>query len=379
MSDRNTEYQFVTVSTDQLITQLTTAYQNIVGVTVKPASPEKMFLSWLASGIVQIYQYINYAANQNVPSRAVGENLDALAELFFEKSRPAAKPAYVSMRFTISAAQSSAVIIPQGTRVTDVGGVTYFETVSEAVIPIGSTYVDVQARCQTDGTAGNGFTAGQLTEIVDLFPYYRSCTNTDTSAGGSDVPDDDTFYELLMASESAWSCAGSRGAYKYFAKSVSSDVADVVVNSPEPGEVCIYALMADGTPAGQEMKTLIAQACSADDVRPLTDLVSVEDPDETTYNITMTYYMSTSSDMSAAEIQEAVEAAVDEYIAWQSGKLGRDINPSKLIQLVIAAGAKRVNVTYPVFTHLNDGSDDNAPGIAVVGTVSLTNGGYEDE
>ena len=379
MSSRNPDYQFVTVTADELIAKLTTAYEQIVGGTVRPASPEKLFLSWIASGILQIYQNINYAANQNVPSRAEGENLDALAELFFERKRPDATKAYVTIEFTISAAQTTTIIIPKGTRVTNTDSDPIFETVEDATIAIGDTTVEVQAVCQTAGTAGNGFTAGQLTECVDVFPYYDSCTNTDTSAGGSDVPTDDEFYNLLVTSENAWSCAGSKGAYQYFAKSVSTDVADVVVNSPEAGEVDIYALMSDGTKASAEVKALILAKCSADDVRPLTDTVVVGDPAETTYNITMTYYMSRESAMSAAEIEANVNQAVTEYVEWQANRLGRDINPSKLIQMVIEAGAKRCVVTYPVFTHLGDGSDGNAPGLAKLGTKSVTNGGYEDE
>jgi len=381
MSKRNPDYQFVTETAEQIMTKLTAAYEEIVGVSVRPASPVKLFLSWLASGIVEIYQYINYAANQNVPSRAEGENLDALAELFFEKKRPDATKASVTMEFTISEAQATTIIIPAGTRITNSDNEPYFETVEDATIEIGDTTTTVRAICQTAGTIGNGFTAGQLTECVDIFPFYDSCTNTDTSDGGSDVPDDDEFFSLLMASENAWSCAGSRGAYQYFAKSVSKEVEDVVVNSPDPGEVAIYALMSDGTIASSEVKALILAACNADDVRPLTDSVSVEDPDTVSYNIQMTYYMSKESSMSAAEIQANVAQAVDEYVLWQSSRLGRDINPSRLIQMVVEAGAKRCVVNYPVFTQLKDGSEAGAPApeVAVLGTKTITNGGYEDE
>lgn len=379
MSDRNTEHQFVEITVSDILAELTSQYQTIVGRTVHPSSPERLFLSWVASAIIQIYQNINYAANQNLPSRASGENLDALAQLFFMRERPAAVQATANIAFTISEAQSTAITIPAGTRVTTSEGEPIFETTEDAVIAIGETTVEVTAICQTAGTAGNGYTAGQLNECVDLFPYFDSCTNTDTTAGGIDQPDDDEFYDLLINSEDAWSCAGPRGAYKYFAKTVSLDIADVVVNSPEPGEVMIYALMDDGTKASSAIKALISAACNDKDVRPLTDTVSVGDPDETVYNINMTYYMSTESEKSAADITADVNAAVQSFISWQAGRLGRDINPSKLIQLCMAAGAKRCEVTSPTFTHLNDGSDNNAPGLAKIGTVTVTNGGYEDE
>lgn len=376
---RNPDYQFIETNANSIIAELTSKYEELTGTTVHPSSPVKLFLSWCAAAILQIYQNINYVANQNLPSRAEGENLDALAELFFMKKRPDPTPAYVTIEFTISDEQSSIVTVPAGTRVTNSAGDPVFETVDEGVIAIGETTVSVQAVCQTPGTVGNGYDAGQLTECIDVFPFYASCTNTETSDGGSDSPDDDTFYNLLVASTDAMSSAGPAGAYRYFAKSVSTDIIDVVVNSPGSGRVAIYALMSDGTKASSAVKSLINAACNNDDVRPLTDEVLVRDPDEISYNIELTYYMSTESGKSSAEITADVNAAIEEYKLWQAGRLGRDINPSKLIQMIVEAGAKRVVVTSPSYVHLSDGSDGSAPDLAKVNTVSVTNGGYEDE
>lgn len=376
---RNPEYQFVNETADSIIATLTSKYEELTNTTVHPSSPVKLFLSWCAAAILQIYQNINYAANQNLPSRAEGENLDALAELFYMKKRPDPTPAYVTVRFNISEAQTTTLTIPKGTRVTNSNGDPIFETTEEGVIAIGDTYTDILCVCQTPGTIGNGYAAGQIAELIDVFPYYSSCANTATSDGGSDSPSDEAFYNLLMNSTDAWSAAGPVGAYKYFAKSVSSDIVDVVVNSPNPGEVAIYALMSDGTKASSTVKTLIAAACNDDEVRPLTDTVSVEDPTEVTYNITLTYYMSTESEKSSAEITADVNEAVEEFKLWQAGRLGRDINPSRLIQMIVEAGAKRVVVTAPTYVHLSDGSDGSAPDLAKIGTVSVTNGGYEDE
>jgi len=239
MSERNPDYLFINESADSIISDLTATYESITGTTVHPASPVRVFLSWVANAILHINQNINYAANQNLPSRATGANLDALAQLFYMRSRPEATPAYVTMQFTISSVQSSTVIIPAGTRVTNAAGDPVFATTEDATIAIGSTSTTVLAECQTAGSSGNGYAIGQISECVDVFTYYESCTNINASAGGSDAPDDDTFYEMLRASENAWSCAGPKNAYKYWAKSVSADIADVVVNSPDPGEVNI--------------------------------------------------------------------------------------------------------------------------------------------
>ena len=75
---RNTEFQFVSTDAAEITNFLITVYENLTGVSVRPASPEKLFAQWVASVIIQERVYNNYTANQNIPSRAEGKNLDAL-------------------------------------------------------------------------------------------------------------------------------------------------------------------------------------------------------------------------------------------------------------------------------------------------------------
>lgn len=153
----------------------------------------------------------------------------------------------------------------------------------------------------------------------------------------------------------------------------------MAVNSPDPGVVKLYVLMDDGTLAGEELKREVLAACSADEVRPLTDRVSVEDAETVPYNISFTYYLQTGGTKSGTEIAAEVDAAVEKYRAWQQAKLGRDINPDKLREYLCQTGIKRIVFTAPDFTALRDGGDGSVPQIATLGGVSVINGGYEDE
>lgn len=229
---RNTEFQFVSTDAAEITNFLITVYENLTGVSVRPASPEKLFAQWVASVIIQERVYNNYTANQNIPSRAEGKNLDALAELYYLQQRPQAKPAYCTERFTISEAQTFAILVPKGTRVTDASNTLIWETVADAYINAGDTYVDTAIRCQTDGTVGNGYAVGQLNVIVDVFDYYTSCTNITTSDDGSEIASDEEFYELMRESMFAFSTAGAVGSYIYHAKSVSTEIADVQAVRP---------------------------------------------------------------------------------------------------------------------------------------------------
>ena len=358
---------------------MTAKYEELTGVTVQPGSPERLFIQWAASVVIQERALANYAANQNLPSRAEGENLDALAELFYTHERPQAKAATCTMRFTISEPQAFAVLIPKGTRVTDASNTHVWETAEDIYVTAGETYADVKAVCQTVGAAGNGFVAGQINTIVDLFAYYQSCANLTESDGGGDAATDEEFYELLRLSMDGYSCAGARGGYIYFAKRVDTKIADVIAASPTPGVVKLYVLMDDGSIATEEMKEKVLAACSADDVRPLTDFVSVEDPEQVPYNVCLTYYVQSNEAVSAEKLALAVAEKVGEYTDWQSAKLGRDINPSRLISMLMETGIKRVELEEPTFTPLRDGSGTEAPQVAKLGTVTVKSGGHEDE
>ena len=388
---RNPEYQFVSTATDELLRILIEGYEHITGRTVHPADPDRLFIDWVAAIIVQERVKTNYIGNQNIPSRAEGENLDGLAELFPVQERPRATPSRTTMRMTISEPQPGAILVPTGTRVTDTARTLYWETEENVYVRPGDSYIDVTAVCQTVGTAGNGYAPGQINQLVDVFDYYLRCENLTISDGGSDDATDEEFYELMRASQDSYSTAGPVGGYIYHAKRVSTEIRDVVPNSPTPGVVNIYVLMQDGTPASEEIKRAVSAACSEDETRPFTDFVSVCDPEQVPYDIDLTYYIPNDTTFSAAGIQAAAQSAVDNFVAWQCGKLGRDINPSKLYQMLMEAGIKRLDLRKPVFTVLRDGKLDlgriygpdeielTVPQVGSVAGVNIVNGGYEDE
>lgn len=376
---RGEEYQFVPTDPEDIIAWLTDLYEEITGITVQPGSPERLNIQWMAAGIVLERVMTNYAANQNIPSRAVGENLDALAELYYTKERPGAKAATCTMRFTISEPQEFAVLIPKGTRVTDAGREMVWETVEDVFVTAGNAYADTEARCQKPGKAGNGYVKGQIDSIIDPFAYFITCKNLTESGGGADEATDEEFYELLRLSMDAYSTGGAEGSYIYRAKQVSTEIADVVANSPTPAVVKIYVLMKGGTLAGEAIKSEVLAACGADEHRPMTDWVFTADAETVPYNINFTYYIQNGCDKSAAEIAAAVNEAVERYKAWQCAKLGRDIRPDKLREYLYQTGIKRVELTAPAFTALRDGKDGTVPQVARAGTVTITSGGYEDE
>lgn len=366
------DIHFVDTDTNTVVNALIQSYEAFTGRTLYPADPARLFILWVADIIIQERVNIDFSARQNVPRYAEGEYLDSLAELFKDAYRLEPEKAKTTLRFTLSIPLEVATIVPAGTRVT-VDGEIIFQTVQALPIPAGDLFGDVEAECQTAGEIGNGFVPGQITQLIDIFPYFGSVENVSESDGGADEESDTAFYERMRESVETFSTAGPLGAYEYYAKSASALIVDVKATSPEPGEVDVRVLLSGGQLPGEEILKEVLDILNADKVRPLTDHVTVAAPETVPYDIDFTYWTQEGGAVSDEKVAENIAAAVRTFKEWQGAKMGRDVNPSYLISLLMQAGAKRVKVRSPVDTVV----PDNA--VAVIGETAVVNGGAENE
>ena len=373
------DVEFVETDTEVIESNMIALYEEFVKQSgrrdykVYPASPERLFIAWCAAIIVQQRVLINETAKKNVPRYAKGEYLDSLAELFKDIERLPATPAVAKFRFYISAAQNQSVIIPKGTRITFDGEIT-FETTEELEIKAGETYGEVNGKCQTAGLVGNNLAPGQVKEIVDIYDFYLKAENVTKTEGGAEEEEDASYYERMRESMESFSTAGPVNGYIYHTKSVSTAIADVAATSPEAGVVDIRVLLQGGEQPTQAVLEEIEAALNASDVRPLTDIVTVSMPEEDPFEIDLTYYINRNSQASTSIIDREARAAVEDYITWQTGKMGRDINPSYLTQLIMAAGVKRVEVRKPTFQVV----EETHVARIVRDTMTVLNGGIEN-
>lgn len=363
---------------DQVRQEMVADYESIISeatgqtVTLERSSVHRMELYAAAAQIYQAMQYIDRQGKQSILKYSYSDFLDNLA-IFKGVTRNPATPATTTLRFTLSAERDTATGIPQGTRVSTAGAI-YFATDVYAEIPAGSTTVDVPATCTVAGTDGNGFAAGELATIVDPIPYVASVTNTTATEGGAEIESDDDLAERVFLAPGAYSTAGPEDGYLYHAKAYSAAIGDVVATSNQAaGTVDIVFIMADGSTPGEEMIEGLEGYLQGKTIRPMTDLVRVAAPQEVTYTINLTYYINRSDSAKAVTIQAAVAQAVADYQTWQRA-IGRDINPSQLVRMVMDAGAKRVTVTAPTYTAV-----DATKVSALQGDAVISYGGLEDD
>lgn len=375
------EISFASYDPEEVLSAMIARFEAATGRALAQGDPIRLFLATEAAGQVQERFILDDSARNCLLAFAREGFLEALGDVVGVTRLPAAAST-CTLEFTLAAAPGtgSSVTIPAGTRVAKDGTQLYWETDAELVIADLATTGTVAATCLTTGALGNDFGIGELTAMVDVVAGVQSAANTTITANGSDEEEDGPIglpstglRQRIYLAPTAFSSAGPKDAYEFWARTASALISDVSVVSPTPGVVDVYVLLTTGIPDAP-MLAAVEAVLSADTVRPLTDNVTAKAPAEIDYTIDVAYWIVTEDEARAAEIQAAVDAAVLEYIAWQSAAIGRDVNPSKLMALMMTAGAKRVEITTPVYAAVATTEVASLDGEAVVAYE-----GIEDE
>lgn len=355
---------------NQMISDFTTKYREITGkdIELSLSNPYRLILYAVTLQHYQMYMHLDNAAKMNLLKYSRGSFLDQVAALRGVQ-RDKGAYAMTTLRFAMDDVMPSAITIPVGTKVSGNGIV--FATTEVGEIKAGQETVAIQAQCTELGEKGNGYLPGEISRMVDTIPFVDTATNIKETAGGADEETDDHLADRVYHAPSAYSVAGPADAYAYYAKTANPLIEDVYVSSPAPTEVEVRLSVQGGKLPSEELITSVTEYLSARDRRPLTDKVKVLAPDTVTYNIDLTYYIADAQKAVALEIQKKVQDAIESYILWQNSKIGKDINPSYLTHLIVAAGARRVEINEPVHTVVEKTA------IPQIGTKTVTYGGIE--
>ena len=354
-------FDFVETDSAKLYTSIIGALMDSCDEALYPGDERRIFGEGIVALFVSLFSLFNDKAKQRTLRYARGSVLDAIGERY-NVLRADPMEATAVFRFSVSEAQSENIIIPAGTRITADGSV-YFATVETAVLPAWSTGVDIIARCTVGGADYNGFAVGTISTLVDLIPYISSVVNITASAGGDDgepydETGDDKYRERIRLSPAIQSTAGPESAYRYFVLSADPGIIDVAIDCPadQPNVVNLYPLMVGGELPGEDVLQKVLDTLS-DDVRPMTDKVNALSPAVTEYQIEVKYYCTKEDEAATIEAIEGEGGAIDQYNAWQTAALARDINPDQLRRFILApstgTGAMRVDIIKPTFKELS--------------------------
>lgn len=188
-------------------------------------------------------------------------------------------------------------------------------------------------------------TGGDLDNLGAYFGVTRLVVREAADGEPAEFEGDRQFRARIQLALEAQSTAGPEGSYIYWARQADGEVKDVSVVSPTPGEVVVTVLAntGDGT-ASSTLQQTVHDALSAEDVRPLTDHVTVQTASVISYSInaTLTFYSGPDRSVVEAEALAAAQAYADVHHL-----LGHDITRSGLFAALHRPGVQNVDLVSP--------------------------------
>lgn len=160
------------------------------------------------------------------------------------------------------------------------------------------------------------------------------------------VDEEDEAYRLrIQEAPDALSVAGPRSAYEYFARSASGRVKDARAISPAPCEIVVAVLSTDDDGiASADLLQAVEAALTAEDVRPLGDLVTVQQGEVIDYVVEAMLYVEKGPE---AEIARKAAAANAASIAKPLRPLGYSIYQAAYTAALKVEGVRNVQLLQP--------------------------------
>lgn len=168
----------------------------------------------------------------------------------------------------------------------------------------------------------------------------------DAEQGTAAVMEDDAaFRRRIVLAPDGFSVAGPEAAYVYHALSAHPDVLDATAISPAPGEVVItvQSRVGNGEAAAPVLAAVDARL-NAEEVRPLTDLVTVQSATVVDFTVAAQLHVFAGPDSSV--VRAEAEARLLAHLA-ESQRLGRDVTRSAIFAALHAEGVQRVDLVAP--------------------------------
>lgn len=157
--------------------------------------------------------------------------------------------------------------------------------------------------------------------------------------------EDEDYRRRIQLSPEGYTTAGSKGSYIFHGLSAAADVKDIDAVSPTPGQVTVYVLSRTGSGAASpELLATVAAALNGEDIRPMTDQVTVQSAAIVNYTIVAELVVLPGPDSSV--VRQTALDAITAYTQAQH-KIGYDITLSGVYAALHQPGVQRVNLTTP--------------------------------
>ncbi|WP_079218137.1 baseplate assembly protein [Herbaspirillum robiniae] len=168
----------------------------------------------------------------------------------------------------------------------------------------------------------------------------------DASPPVAEVKEGDDSYRLrIQEAPDALSVAGPRNAYEFHARGADGRVLDARATSPAPCEIVISLLStAADWQAPQDLRDVVLAALSAEDVRPLGDMVTVTQGQVTDYELEAVLYVDKGPEAPIALKAARAQAA---GMAVPLRPLGFSVFRSAYIGALKVEGVRNIDLVSP--------------------------------
>lgn len=335
-------------------------YEQRTGKTLQPAHIERSIIQSYAYREQLVRKGINYAFLQTFPQFATGLALDLCGEMM-GCYRLKEQPARCMLRFSITGSHAD-IYIPQDTQVKATDSL-WFSTLTDGRIRSTEQYVEIEAVANLTGNIGNGWQVGQIKTLKTALNHNVTVENMDISAGGISEESDEDYRKRILLAPEAFTTCGSVAAYEYHARSVSQNIADVAISTPEGGTVKVTILTKQGMPSAALLNQ-VKNYLSGEKRRPLCDSVQVVAPERVGYRIEA--HLDLLETYAENEVQQRAETALRHYLSSRTQILGLDIVPLDIQTALKVSGVYNVTLISPALTELNSEQWAECEGIEIV-------------
>lgn len=183
-----------------------------------------------------------------------------------------------------------------------------------------------------------------VTEIITTpLPFLIEVTQLSPFANGKNIEDDESYRKRILLAIDDKSTTGAIGTYKSFAFGADARIEDVFIDSVVGGVVDVYFYSKN---ADDVMKTRIEEALNADDVRPLTDKVIVQEVIKKEFMINAVLNIQKSN---KDDVTWILTKATDNLMVGLDSlkKIGTSITLSEINDFLKVSGVKEVVIQNP--------------------------------
>ena len=328
-----TTVHYVSYDPDAIWREILAAYVDAGGDIPYPGDEKEMLLRAVLAVVTQVFAGVDNALRMDTLRYAVGDYLD----IYGEKrncTRIDASAAECSVTIQFSASGTSRTILA-GTALT-ADGVVFYQLKDDVLQTGYEQTATVDIVCAETGSVGNGLVSGTQMQFAVPNPAVASMYTAADAACVGEREDDETYRERIRQYGLTNITTGPAVQYQSKAMSVSSEIVDAKALNLGAGSVGVYLIL-ESDEGAEAILEAVEEALSAQEVRPLTDAVTVYEADDVEYVLNVEYQADSESDTAAA-----IQDAVSEYQDWQDNTIGRAFNPDKLMALIYQAGATRV-------------------------------------